>query len=111
MEVFKRRNHLRCACPFSSFSGPVPQPILSAECMNKTIFVKCEVKQKTKDETFTIELTQDKSKKIQKNATSLELHTRHSGTFRCVVKNQVSEKMVEKVTKCSGKNSGFARIC
>ncbi|XP_057266508.1 T-cell surface antigen CD2 isoform X2 [Pezoporus wallicus] len=82
--------------------GPVPQPILSAECMNKTIFVKCEVKQKTKDETFIIELTQDKSKKIHKNATSLELHTRHSGTFRCVVKNQVSEKIVEKVAKCSG---------
>ncbi|KFQ02209.1 hypothetical protein N329_09923, partial [Haliaeetus albicilla] len=33
------------ACPFSSFSEPVPQPILSAECMNKTISVKCEVKQ------------------------------------------------------------------
>ncbi|XP_061224783.1 T-cell surface antigen CD2 isoform X1 [Neopsephotus bourkii] len=82
--------------------GPVPQPVLSAECMNKTVFVKCEVKQKAKDETFIIELTQDKSKKIQKNATSLELHTRHSGMFRCVVKNQVSEKMVEKVTKCSG---------
>ncbi|KFQ99698.1 hypothetical protein Y956_12389, partial [Nipponia nippon] len=39
------RNHLRCACPFSSFSEPVPQPILSAECMNKTVSVKCEVKQ------------------------------------------------------------------
>ncbi|KFW90798.1 hypothetical protein N336_03410, partial [Phalacrocorax carbo] len=42
-EVFKRRNHLRHACPFSSFSEPVPQPVLSAECRNKT--VKCEVKQ------------------------------------------------------------------
>ncbi|KAM9277768.1 T-cell surface antigen CD2 [Cariama cristata] len=81
---------------------PVPQPILSAECMNKTVSVKCEVKQKTKDETFTIELTQDKSKKIQKNATRLELHTRYSGTFRCVVKNQVSKKTAEKVIKCSG---------
>ncbi|KAM9628700.1 T-cell surface antigen CD2 [Morphnus guianensis] len=81
---------------------PVPQPILSAECMNKTISVKCEVKQKTKDETFIIELTQDKSKKIQKNATKLELHTRYSGTFRCVVQNQVSKKMAEKVITCSG---------
>ncbi|KFW84107.1 hypothetical protein N305_13321, partial [Manacus vitellinus] len=36
------RNHLRCACPFSSFSEPVPQPILSTECMNKTVSVKCE---------------------------------------------------------------------
>ncbi|KAM6213908.1 T-cell surface antigen CD2 [Sarcoramphus papa] len=81
---------------------PVPQPILSAECTNKTVSVKCEVKQKTKDETFIIELIQDKSKKIQKNATRLELHTRYSGKFRCVLKNQVSEKMVEKVIKCSG---------
>ncbi|KFV05847.1 hypothetical protein N340_14106, partial [Tauraco erythrolophus] len=39
------RNHLRRACPFSSFSEPVPQPILSAECVNKTVAVKCEVKQ------------------------------------------------------------------
>ncbi|KAF1648792.1 hypothetical protein FQA23_0001388, partial [Aptenodytes patagonicus] len=39
------RNHLRRACPFSSFSEPVPQPILSGECMNKTVSVKCEVKQ------------------------------------------------------------------
>ncbi|KFQ86485.1 hypothetical protein N337_11386, partial [Phoenicopterus ruber ruber] len=39
------RNHLRCAHPFSSFSEPVPQPVLSAECMNKNISVKCEVKQ------------------------------------------------------------------
>ncbi|KFQ57322.1 hypothetical protein N333_05143, partial [Nestor notabilis] len=39
------RNHLRSACPFSSFSEPVPQPILSAECVNKTISIKCEVKQ------------------------------------------------------------------
>ncbi|KFP36171.1 hypothetical protein N324_04516, partial [Chlamydotis macqueenii] len=39
------RTHLRCACPFSSFSEPVPQPIISAECMNKTVSVKCEVKQ------------------------------------------------------------------
>ncbi|XP_054044090.1 T-cell surface antigen CD2 [Rissa tridactyla] len=80
----------------------VPQPILTAECRNKTVFVKCEVKQKTKDEIFTIELTQDKIKKIQKNATKLEMHVRNSGTFRCVVKNQVSEKMAEEVIKCSG---------
>ncbi|KFR17550.1 hypothetical protein N306_01532, partial [Opisthocomus hoazin] len=33
------------ACPFSSFSEPVPQPVLSVECVNKTVFVKCEVKQ------------------------------------------------------------------
>ncbi|KFU99686.1 hypothetical protein N339_07739, partial [Pterocles gutturalis] len=39
------RNHFKCACPFSCFSELVPQPILSAECMNKTIYVKCEVKQ------------------------------------------------------------------
>ncbi|KAM9300521.1 T-cell surface antigen CD2 [Morus bassanus] len=78
---------------------PVPQPVLSAECMNKT--VNCEVKQKTKNETFIIELTNDKSKKIR-NGTRLELHMRYFGTFRCVVKNQVSEKMTEKVIKCSG---------
>ncbi|KAK2529829.1 Cd2 [Columba livia] len=81
---------------------PVPQPILSSECINKSASVKCEVKQKNKDETFIIELTQDKSKKIQKNATRLELHTRYSGMFRCVVKNEVSEKVTEKVIKCSG---------
>ncbi|XP_054246636.1 T-cell surface antigen CD2 [Indicator indicator] len=81
---------------------PVPQPILSAECINKTASVKCEVKQKTKDEAFLIELTQDKNKKLQKNATKLELHTRYSGMFRCVVKNQVSEKTAEKLIKCSG---------
>ncbi|XP_010021169.1 PREDICTED: T-cell surface antigen CD2, partial [Nestor notabilis] len=81
---------------------PVPQPILSAECVNKTISIKCEVKQTTKNETFIMEVTQDKSKKIQKNATRLEFHTRYAGTFRCVVKNQVSQKMVEKVIKCSG---------
>ncbi|NXM77397.1 CD2 protein, partial [Serilophus lunatus] len=40
-----KRNHLRCACPFSSFSEPVPQPILSAKCTNKTLSVKCEVNQ------------------------------------------------------------------
>ncbi|KAM6319762.1 T-cell surface antigen CD2 [Podargus strigoides] len=80
----------------------VPQPILSAECMNKTASVKCEVMQKTKDEIFIIELTPEKGKKIQKNATRLELHTRSSGMFRCVVKNQVSEKTAEKYIKCSG---------
>ncbi|XP_061844664.1 T-cell surface antigen CD2 isoform X2 [Colius striatus] len=80
---------------------PVPQPILSAECVNKTLSVKCEAKQKTKDETFIIELTQDKSKN-QKNTTRLEWHRRPSGMFRCVVKNNVSQKMTEKVLKCSG---------
>ncbi|KFO08259.1 hypothetical protein N312_04068, partial [Balearica regulorum gibbericeps] len=39
------RNHFRCACPFSSFSDPVPQPVLSAQCVNKTASVMCEVKQ------------------------------------------------------------------
>ncbi|KAM9246333.1 T-cell surface antigen CD2 [Leptosomus discolor] len=81
---------------------PVPQPILSVECMNKTVFVTCEVKQKTKDETFVMELTQDKSKKTQKNATRLELQAQYSGTFRCIVKNQVSEKTAERAVKCSG---------
>ncbi|XP_009555479.2 T-cell surface antigen CD2 [Cuculus canorus] len=81
---------------------PVPQPILTAECRNKTILVKCEAKQKTKDETFIIELTQEKNKKIQKNATSLDLTTQYSGMFRCVLKNQVSKKMAEKVIKCPG---------
>ncbi|XP_010169283.2 T-cell surface antigen CD2 [Antrostomus carolinensis] len=82
---------------------PVPQPILISECMNKSISVKCEVKQKTKDETFIIELSQDKGKKTQKNGTRLELHTRNSGMFRCVVKNQVSQKMIEKAINCSGR--------
>lgn len=106
-KVFKRKNHLRHACPFSSFSEPVPQPILSAECTNKIVSVKCEVKQKTKTETFTIELTHSGSKKIQKNGTSLELQTRYSGMFKCTVKNQVSEKTAEKVIKCSGKQTIF----
>uniref|UniRef100_A0A8C3J2L5 T-cell surface antigen CD2 n=1 Tax=Calidris pygmaea TaxID=425635 RepID=A0A8C3J2L5_9CHAR len=102
MEVFKRRNQIRRACPFSSFSEPVPQPILSFECRNKNVSVKCEVKQKTKGDLFTIELTQDKIKKIQKNTSKLEMHVRNTGTVRCVVKNQVSEKMAEKPVKCSG---------
>lgn len=97
--------------PVPSLSEPVPQPILGAECMNKTVSVKCEVKQKTKNETFIIELTQGESKKIQKNGTSLELHTRYSGMFKCAVKNRVSEKTAEKVIKCSGKQTVFARIC
>ncbi|XP_010003812.1 PREDICTED: T-cell surface antigen CD2-like [Chaetura pelagica] len=81
---------------------PVPQPILSAECLNKTVSVKCEVKQKPKDEIYIIELTHGKTKKIQKNATKLELHTRYSGMFKCVVQNQVSKKATEKTIKCSG---------
>ncbi|KFO96492.1 hypothetical protein N300_14784, partial [Calypte anna] len=40
-----KRNHIRCVFAFSSLSEPVPQPILSAKCMNKTLSVKCEVKQ------------------------------------------------------------------
>ncbi|KAI1242420.1 hypothetical protein IHE44_0005960, partial [Lamprotornis superbus] len=98
--AFKRRNSLRCACPFPSFSEPVPQPILISECGNKNISVKCEAKQKAKDEAFIIELTQPNGKKIQKNATMLEWHGWNSGTFRCVTKNQVSEKRAEKVIKC-----------
>nr|XP_031361721.1 T-cell surface antigen CD2 [Lonchura striata domestica] len=90
---------------------PVPQPVLIAECRNKSVSVKCEAKQKAKneakekgkDEAFTIELTQPNGKKIQKNATVLEWHGWNSGTFRCVAKNQVSEKMTEKAIKCSGK--------
>ncbi|XP_074959019.1 T-cell surface antigen CD2 [Phalacrocorax aristotelis] len=78
---------------------PVPQPVLSAECRNKT--VKCEVKQKTKNEIFIIELTNDKNKQVV-NGTNVELPVQRSGTFRCVVKNQVSKKMTEKVIKCSG---------
>ncbi|XP_010135057.1 PREDICTED: T-cell surface antigen CD2 [Buceros rhinoceros silvestris] len=81
---------------------PVPQPILSAECINKIVSVKCEVKQKIKNETFIIELTHGESKKIQKNGTSLELHMRYSGMFKCAIKNQVSEKTAEKVITCSG---------
>ncbi|XP_010155393.1 PREDICTED: T-cell surface antigen CD2, partial [Eurypyga helias] len=81
---------------------PVPQPVLSGECMNKTLSVTCEVKQKTKDETFTIEIIHEKRKIIQKNVTRSELHTHYSGMFRCVAKNQVSEKAAEKVITCSG---------
>ncbi|RLW03309.1 hypothetical protein DV515_00006605 [Chloebia gouldiae] len=110
-EPFKRRNSLRHACPFPFFSEPVPQPILLAECRNKSVSVKCEAKQKVKneakekakDEAFIIELTQPNGKKIQKNATLLEWHGWNSGTFRCAAKNQVSEKMAEKVINCSGK--------
>ncbi|NWW89523.1 CD2 protein, partial [Rhynochetos jubatus] len=40
-----KRNHLIRACPFSPFSELVPQPVLSGECRNKTLSVKCEVKQ------------------------------------------------------------------
>ncbi|XP_009638777.1 T-cell surface antigen CD2 [Egretta garzetta] len=81
---------------------PVPVPVISAECINKTVSVKCQVQQKSKDETFIIELTYDKGKKTQKNATKLELQTRYSGTFRCTVRNEVSKKTAEKVIKCSG---------
>ncbi|XP_030812608.1 T-cell surface antigen CD2-like [Camarhynchus parvulus] len=82
---------------------PVPQPVLMAECRNKSVSVKCEAKQKAKDEVFIIELTQPNGKKIQKNATVLEWHGWNSGTFQCVAKNQASEKMAEKVINCSGK--------
>ncbi|XP_015503825.1 T-cell surface antigen CD2 isoform X1 [Parus major] len=83
--------------------GPVPQPILTAECGNKSVSVKCEAKEKAKDEAFLMELTQPNGKTIQKNATVLEWHGSNSGTFRCVAKNQVSEKMAEKIIKCPGK--------
>lgn len=105
MEAFKRRNHVTHACPFPSFPEPVPQPILVGECRNKSVSVKCETKQKPKDEAFTIELTQPNGKKIQKNATTLEWQGRNSGTFKCVVKNQVSEKWAEKAIKCPGEKS------
>ncbi|NXB80806.1 CD2 protein, partial [Donacobius atricapilla] len=39
------RNSLRRACPFPSFSEPIPQPNLTSECRNKSVSVKCEVKQ------------------------------------------------------------------
>ncbi|XP_053826597.1 T-cell surface antigen CD2 [Vidua macroura] len=90
---------------------PVPQPILTAECKNKSVSVKCEAKEKAKDEAkekakdeaFLIELTRPNGIKIRKNATMLEWHGWNSGTFRCVAKNQVSEKIAEKVINCSGK--------
>ncbi|XP_009681007.2 T-cell surface antigen CD2 [Struthio camelus] len=81
---------------------PVPQPNLSIYCVNRSILVTCEVKQKTDDHTFMIEVTRDKTKKIQKNATKVEFHTHYSGPFKCVVKNQASEKSTEKKIKCSG---------
>ncbi|XP_010719918.1 T-cell surface antigen CD2 isoform X2 [Meleagris gallopavo] len=80
---------------------PVPQPILNAECINKTLYVKCTVK-KTEDQMFTIELTQDKINKSQTNVTEVEFTTRHSGRYRCIVKNQVSKKTTEKEIKCPG---------
>ncbi|XP_053791158.1 T-cell surface antigen CD2 [Vidua chalybeata] len=90
---------------------PVPQPILTAECKNKSVSVKCEAKEKAKDEAkekakdeaFLIELTRPNGIKIRKNATMLEWHGWNSGTFRCIAKNQVSEKIAEKVINCSGK--------
>ncbi|XP_064583598.1 T-cell surface antigen CD2 [Zonotrichia leucophrys gambelii] len=82
---------------------PVPQPILMAECRNKSVSIKCEAKGKAKDEVFLIELTQPNGKNIQKNATVLEWRGWNSGRFRCVVKNKVSEKMAEKAINCSGK--------
>ncbi|KFV58484.1 hypothetical protein N341_04073, partial [Tyto alba] len=45
VQGFRKQKHHRHACPFSSFSEPVPQPILNAECINKTISVKCEARQ------------------------------------------------------------------
>ncbi|XP_068036645.1 T-cell surface antigen CD2 [Anomalospiza imberbis] len=90
---------------------PVPQPILNAECRNKSVSVKCEAKQKAKDEAFIIELTRPNGIKIRKNATVLEWHGWNSGTFRCIVKNQVSEKMAEKVINCSGKMDFYLILC
>ncbi|OXB59864.1 hypothetical protein ASZ78_009320 [Callipepla squamata] len=81
---------------------PVPQPILNAECINKTLYVKCAVKTTAKDQMFTIELTQDKINKSQTNVTEVEFTTRHSGRYRCIVKNQVSKKTTEKEIKCPG---------
>uniref|UniRef100_A0A8C3BCW0 Immunoglobulin domain-containing protein n=1 Tax=Cairina moschata TaxID=8855 RepID=A0A8C3BCW0_CAIMO len=79
---------------------PVPQPIIYAECINKTTAVKCEVKQATKNQTFMVEVVYDKIKKS--NLTKVEFTTTHSGRFRCTVKNEVSEKTTEKQVKCSG---------
>ncbi|TRZ23344.1 hypothetical protein HGM15179_003761 [Zosterops borbonicus] len=84
---------------------PVPQPILTGDCVNKSVSVKCEAKhkakdeakEKAKDEAFMIELIQPNGKKIQRNATVLEWRAWNSGMFRCVAKNQVSEKMAEKL--------------
>ncbi|XP_010222856.1 PREDICTED: T-cell surface antigen CD2 [Tinamus guttatus] len=81
---------------------PVPQPDLTVNCTNKSMLVRCEGKQKTKDHIFMTEIIRDKIKKIQKNATKVEFLTPYSGTFRCVVKNQVSEKTVEKKIDCAG---------
>ncbi|XP_036239633.1 T-cell surface antigen CD2 [Molothrus ater] len=112
VEVYQKDGQLKAEENIKLFvQEPVPQPILMAECRNKSVSVKCGAKQKAKDETkgkakdeaFTIELTQPNGRKIQKNATLLEWHGWSSGTFRCVVKNQVSEKMAEKVFNCSGK--------
>ncbi|NXJ08976.1 CD2 protein, partial [Odontophorus gujanensis] len=41
--VLGERNNIRPVSPIS-FSEPVPQPILNAECINKTLHVKCAVK-------------------------------------------------------------------
>ncbi|XP_021257935.1 T-cell surface antigen CD2 [Numida meleagris] len=90
---------------------PVPQPILSAECINKTLYVKCAVKKKTEDQVFTIELTQDKINKSQTNVTEVEFTTRHSGRYRCIVKNQVSKKTTEKELKCPGKLDLYIISC
>ncbi|EOB02714.1 T-cell surface antigen CD2, partial [Anas platyrhynchos] len=95
------RNLVRPACPLSCFSEPVPQPIIYAECINKTTAVKCEVKQATKNQTFTMEVVYDKITK-KSNLTKMEFTTTHSGRFRCTVKNKVSEKTTEKQVKCSG---------
>ncbi|XP_067145899.1 T-cell surface antigen CD2 [Apteryx mantelli] len=81
---------------------PVPQPNLSVDCVNGSVLVTCEGKQKTKDHMFIIEVMQDKIKKIRRNTTKVEFYTHYSGMFRCVVKNQVSEKTAEKKIKCSG---------
>lgn len=110
MEIFKSRNLVRPACPLSCFSEPVPQPIIYAECINKTTAVKCEVKQATKNQTFTMEVVYDKITK-KSNLTKMEFTTTHSGRFRCTVKNKVSEKTTEKQVKCSGRKSIFTTIC
>ncbi|XP_035171158.1 T-cell surface antigen CD2 [Oxyura jamaicensis] len=79
---------------------PVPQPIIYAECINKTTTVKCEVKQTTNNQTFMIEVAHDKIRRS--NLTKVEFTTTFSGRFRCTVKNEVSEKTTEKQVKCSG---------
>ncbi|XP_072199991.1 T-cell surface antigen CD2 isoform X1 [Excalfactoria chinensis] len=90
---------------------PVPQPILNAECINKTLYVKCTVKKMTEDQVFMIELAHDKINKSRINVTEVEFTTRHSGRYRCIVKNKVSNKTTEKEIKCPGQLDLYRISC